>query len=435
MIELQDFLRETSKSPEKYREKSTNFKRARKLPFKTLCKFLSRLLKKSLQAELNDVFKDGTTCTKSALCQARKKLKYELFQDLFKTSVKAFYTHHQKIERFRNYRLWACDCTVQMLPDNEETRKMGIHKNQYKEVASIKLSCYFDILNKILTSVSLYPKQTADLNTCLQNQVQEIPKDVIAIYDRGYGSHIIPFFHEKNGSKYVIRLKTTFSNTVKEFMKSTDNEVLITEPLSEKTYKRLEEFGIRKSKKDMISYRLVKVLLSTGETEILMTNLDSSFTINDLSELYRLRWTIETCFFCVKSHQMLGIFSGYSKHVILQDIWINLLFYNMQSITNLEAKLRAKEISMQRKIQASKNKKKENGGYQLNRNIGAGTLRNYWFDLWEKESGELEKTLKQMQVYYLQSLEMINPKQAERKRKMTRTNDRHLTELNYKRGF
>jgi hypothetical protein len=312
---------------------------------------------------------------------------------------------------------------------------MGIHKNQFKEVASIKLSCYFDILNKLLTSVAIHSKQTTDLNACLQKQVQTIPTDVICIYDRGYGSHIIPFWHDFKGSKYVIRLKTGFSNTVKKFMQGIDNEVYITEPLSEKTYKRLEEFGIRKSKMDRISYRLVKITLPTGEIEVLMTNLDTSFTMSDLAELYRLRWGIETCFFCLKSHQMLGTFSGYSEQVILQDIWCNWLFYNLQSITNLEVNLRIEQLNQKRKNKPTKNKKKENSGYQLNRNIGTGILRIYCFDLWEKPEKELEKVLEDMQKYYLQSLEMIKPKQAERKRKMIRTNDRHTTELNYKRGF
>lgn len=362
-------------------------------------------------------------------------MKSQFFEDLFNVSVKAFYEHHKQIKKFKNYRLWACDCTVQMLPNTEETRKIGVHKNQYKAVASIKLSCYFDILNKILTSVSTHSKQTTDLNACLPKQVQEIPQDVIAIYDRGYGSHIIPFWHDKKGSKYVIRLKTEFSNTVKKFMQSNENEVFITEPLSEKTYKRLETFGIRKSQQDMISYRLVKIILPTGETEVLMTNLDSLFTISDLGELYGLRWGIETCFFCLKSHQMLGIFSGYSEQVILQDIWCNLLFYNLQSITNLEATLHLEQINQKRKNKPSKRKKKENGGYQLNRHIGAGILRNYWLDLWSLVGKALEKVLEEMQLYYLQSLEMVKPKKAERKRKMIRTNDRHQTEMNYKRGF
>lgn len=396
---------------------------------------MSKLLKKSLQTELNDIFNSGKTCTKSAFCQARKKLKPAFFKDLFNASVHAFYKHHAKAERFRGYRLWACDCTVQMLPDTAETRKIGVHKNQYKEVASVKLSCYFDILNKIITSAAIYAKQTTDLNACLQKQIHEIPKDVISLHDRGYGSHIIPFWHDTNGSKYVIRLKTTFSNTVKKFMESPDADVSITEPLSDKARKRLADLDIKKSKTDTITYRLVKVILPTGETEVLMTNLDSTFTINDLAELYRLRWGIETCFFCIKSHQMLGIFSGYTKSPILQDIWTNLLFYNMHSITHLEATLRAKQISEERKKKPSKRKKKENGGYQLNRNIGTGILRTYWFEIWEKQDTELERVLEEIQIYYLQSLERVKPKAAERQRKMIRTNDRHLTEWNYKRGF
>jgi hypothetical protein len=120
--------------------------------------------------------------------------------------VEAFYRPHTKAENFKTYRLWACDCTVQMLPNTAETRKIGVHKNQYKAVAAIKLSCYFDILNKLLTSVATPSKQTTDLHACLQQQVQEIPKDVLAIDARGDGSHSIPFWHDKNGSTYVIRL-------------------------------------------------------------------------------------------------------------------------------------------------------------------------------------------------------------------------------------
>jgi hypothetical protein len=51
-------------------------------------------------------------------------------------------------------------------------------------------------------------------------------------------------------------------------MQSDKEEDFITEPLSERTYKRLEEFGIRKSKLDTISYRLVKVILSIGENDV-----------------------------------------------------------------------------------------------------------------------------------------------------------------------
>lgn len=218
-------------------------------------------------------------------------------------------------------------------------------------------------------------------------------------------------------------------------MQSSANEVLITETLSEKTYKRLEAFGIRKSKMDSITYRLVKVVLSTGETEILMTNLDNTFTISDLSEIYRLRWGIETCFGGIKNHQMLGTFSGYSQVAVKQDIWCNLIFYNLQTISSLEAEAKVKAIFEKRKNKPSKRKKKENQGYQLNRNIGTNTLRMYLADLLQCPESQLDKILTEMQIYYLQSLEMVKETKRERKRKMIRQNDRHHTEMNYKRGF
>jgi hypothetical protein len=186
---------------------------------------------------------------------------------------------------------------------------------------------------------------------------------------------------------------------------------------------------------DMITYRLVKIILSTGETEVLMTNLDESFTISDLSEIYRLRWGIETAFNGIKNHQMLGTFSGYSALVIRQDIYCNLLFYNLHTISMLDSEEKLRKINERRKKKPSKNKKKENKGYQINRNVGTNTLRMHLWDLFTCKEKDLVSIIEKMQEIYLQSLEIIKDCDKERKRKMMRMNDRHHTEINYKRGF
>lgn len=46
ITQMQNFLRTASKNLENYRQKKTDFTRNRKLAFRTLCKFLSKLLKK-----------------------------------------------------------------------------------------------------------------------------------------------------------------------------------------------------------------------------------------------------------------------------------------------------------------------------------------------------------------------------------------------------
>lgn len=346
----------------------------------------------------------------------------------------SFYAHSSP-KKLKGYRIWACDTTVQLLPDSEDARKMGVHKNQYKTVASLKISTYFDIYSKLFTSVKLFAKKTADLLCCLDEQVQNVPKDVIAVYDRGYSSQIIPFFHHRHGSKYVIRLRNDYSKEVINFIQSSDNEQYITIPISEKTYKRLENYGIRQSQHDTISLRLVKVLLSTGEIEILVSNLDKSFTINDLAEIYNLRWGVETAYNSIKNQLMLGTFSGYSQRVIEQDIWCNFIFYNLQSITILETEAKLKAINKRRQAKPSKRQKQPNAGYQINRNIGANTLRMYINRLLFCDTKNIQKWLTEMSIYYLQSIEPVKPSHKERQRKRTRINDRHHTEWNYKRGF
>jgi hypothetical protein len=136
-------------------------------------------------------------------CQARKNLKISFLEDLFVEIVTSFY-RHSKPHLFKKYRLWACGTTVQILPNNEETRKIGIHKNQFKEVASIKISAYFDVFSCLLTQIGLFDKRKSDLLYCIETQVKSVTQDVIAIYDRACGAQILGFLHDYYGSKYVI---------------------------------------------------------------------------------------------------------------------------------------------------------------------------------------------------------------------------------------
>jgi hypothetical protein len=160
-----------------------------------------------------------------------------------------------------------------------------------------------------------------------------------------------------------------------------------------------------------------------------MTNLGGEFSISDLAEIYRLRWGIETCFSCVKNHQMLGTFPGCSEVAVKQDIWCNLIFCNLQTISSLAAAAKAAAITEKRRANPAGRKKKENRGYQLNCNTGANTLRMYLPSLLQCPENQLEKLLDEMQVYFLQSLEMVKETKLGRKRKMLRQNDRYHTEM------
>ena len=73
--------------------------------------------------------------------------------------------------------------------------------------------------------------------------------------------------------------------------------------------------------------------------------------------------------------------------------------------------------------------------YKINRNISAGTIRAYLKDLMLDVSDTWVLIMQKAQKIILKSLEKVKPTFKERQRKLLRCNDRHQTELNYKRGF
>ena len=207
-------------------------------------------------------------------------------------------------------------------------------------------------------------------------------------------------------------------------MASNKEDIIVQEALTQKCFWELAKLGIRKSQHDSLSFRLVKVLLPTGETEVLMTNLESAFTTADLDLIYQKRWSIETSYNYIKNTWMLGTSSGYTQKAVIQDIYCVLIAFNMQTIVQYDALPALEKINKKRKK-----------SYKINRNISAGTIREYLKNLFLNPFDAWIKVLKRMQQIILKSLEMVKPTIKERDRKMLRCNDRHHTELNYKRGF
>jgi hypothetical protein len=218
--------------------------------------------------------------TKSAFCQARKKIKNIFYSDFFEKTCQVFY-EYARPELLKGYRLWACDTTVQKLP-------------------------------------------------------------------------VLSFLHTHFGSKYVMRVSTTFSNSVEIFMASDQVDIVVTESLSQKCFWELKKLKIRKSQHD----------------------------------------------YCV------------------------LIAHNLQTIIQYDC-IPELEIINQKRTKE----------YKINRNVGSGIVRKCIRELFLNSTKSWKMALEAAQKMILKSLEMIKPTIKERLRKMLRCNDRHQTELNYKRGF
>lgn len=93
-------------------------------------------------------------------------------------------------------------------------------------------------------------------------------------------------------------------------------------------------------KGNRMSLRFVNVELPTGEIETLMTNLTKDeLSTEDIYEIYKLRWGIETHYHELKESMMATNVSSNKDTIIKQEIYAQMIVYNIiRSITNEQEK-------------------------------------------------------------------------------------------------
>jgi hypothetical protein len=257
--------------------------------------------------------------------------------------------------------------------------------------------------------------------------VEHLPKKSLTVYDRGFGSILLLFLHTHFNTKCLIRLKIGFSSYVKDFVKSADNERIIEIKLGEKCVKSLAALGIKRCKTSTTKVRLIRVKLPNGEDEILLTNLSpQEVNLQEAYHLYGLRWGVETAINYLKNVFKLGIFSGYSKVVIFQDIWCNLICQNLQNVL-------LEDPELERSLQEVNARRKHR--YKVNRAVGLGTFLCRIKDIFTCSVSVLESKIEEVLSFFLKSLECLKSESKERARRRQRPNDRHTTEKNYKHNF
>lgn len=372
----------------------------------------------------SELFKNKIPPTKTAFSLARSKINLLFFVDLFSFSKNLFYSSEIKLKRWKGFLLLAVDGTAVRVPDTPENRYfIGVHKNQHGAIAACKILAIHDVLNRVFIEMIPHPRAVAEI-VALHLNFEKIPSDSITIYDRHYCDSLLLDRHLKSNKPCVIRMKVSGIRIVDEFLLSGKEDGIVEFQIGAGSYQSAKNrYGLknRHPKFSKFRIRLVRVELSTGETEVLATNLfdDRKYPTSDFKDLYGKRWGVETAFDEIKNQLKLAVFSGYKTDFVLQDLWSVFIFYNIRSIfiQNARSKL---------------NKRKNN--YQINRNLAAGFLHKEWFRLLLKNNSTqyINWVVRIISRYY-EKLRIRPP--TERTRKQMRLNERHMTEKNYKPAF
>jgi hypothetical protein len=158
----------------------------------------------------------------------------------------------------------------------------------------------------------------------------------ILLLDRGFG-HFCTIAELINQEQlFCVRLPIKNSNFAMNMIKQDESDKIV------------EWYPSKKEKENClannlacrpIKVRVVKVTLSTGETELLVTNLlnQAKYSALEISELYHLRWKVEEGYKNLKPKMKIEHFGCRKTEGVYQEFFDHVFIINMVALAGLEA--------------------------------------------------------------------------------------------------
>jgi len=108
----------------------------------------------------------------------------------------------------------------------------------------------------------------------------------------------------------------------------------------------------KKSKtKESIKVRVTKTVLDTGETKLLVSNLEESvFSTEDMAKLYQMRWGAEEGIKNLKSKIKVEQFGCRKTEGIYQEYYAHILAMNMVALAGMAATKQIEKKTRKRKL-------------------------------------------------------------------------------------
>ncbi|TAF74444.1 MAG: hypothetical protein EAZ53_08630 [Bacteroidetes bacterium] len=197
-------------------------------------------------------------------------------------------------------------------------------------------------------------------------------------------------------------------NVVNTFIKEPEMEKIVTLKLPQKDQDKLNQYPDYKDK--TIEVRLIKVLLSTGETEILCTSLldKQQYKIEEFKDLYAKRWVIEEDGYkMLKCRCELENWSGKTALSVKQDFYAKVF-----SLTLLAAYKHPIEEKVKEEFKKDKDRKYDQ---KINSTFALSILKEGMIGIFI--NNQMEKAMKYMDEIIFKTREIIRPKRSNVRKK------------------
>jgi Transposase DDE domain len=415
-----------------FRNKETDFTRKRKLSFEKLALLIVRLCKKTLSVEIEKFFEEmqtGISCSVAAFSLQRMKLNPSFFYSWNMVLWMNFYTAYgSKVKRWRGFRVIGCDgSTISLVNRPELQQYFGGQSNQSCSFVVAKTFYCYDVLNKMILFPQIAPYRYGELRMAYDIlERSSIEEDMLLIFDRNFSNYKMAALLQwkEKEIKYVIRVKDSL-NFFKKFIGSKKSSAVIEIFPSPSSIDGLKECGYIVQKNTPLKVRLVRVKLSSGKIEVLMTNLwqEEGYADGEFKTLYAMRWRVESNISFQKNILQLESLSGLTPISVMQDFYATVVVTNLHFLLIKQAQETIEDTMADKKYPL-----------QVNNNKAFGKIKENLIPLFiSKKPSEILKTL---HSYFIRTpLPIRKDRSYPRIRKNPMSKSKHKTFTNYKPAY
>jgi len=265
----------------------------------------------------------------SSFTDARKKLDEAIFKVLNSKVIAVYENNKEEQYRWFNHRLFAVDGSKINLPRdliNENYIKPSDNSNYPQGL----ISCLYQLKSKIPYDFDLV--NHGNERTCALSHLKTLQANDVVVYDRGYYSYVMLYFHLQAGVHSVFRLP---KNTFKKFATS-ENDQVITISISKSTQKEIHK------KYPFITYkpikvRLLKYTIGDSDYSLCTTLLDPLYSYDSFKDLYHARWGIEELYKVSKQMIEVEDFHGKSERAVKQELFAHFVLITMSRLCSNES--------------------------------------------------------------------------------------------------
>jgi len=317
-----------------------HFNRKRKLSFERLVVFILHIVSgdtKGIDIKSGLLFKmarqsglwhNAQAATRSAVTKARKKLHWKVFESVFSRVVNLALRHWPTDAKclWHGMSVFAIDGSKFTLPASEEIRVyfdpdsglQNVGKGHYPQAL---VSTAFDVFRRIPVARTVMPNNTCERKEAMA-MLARMPRGVV-LFDRGYPSYeFILYMMENYAGHFLFRCpaSSTFP-AVESFLASGADDGII-EIAPSDTYRSKLSAAARRELTSL-TVRVVRVILPNGKSAVYLTDLldSATFSCEEIADLYRRRWEVETHYRDEKVHLDIETFHTRGVNGIHQELF------------------------------------------------------------------------------------------------------------------